>query len=179
MNAQIILDYVKAILTPQVIAGAVAFTVIFLFRREMRDLLLRVATIKLPGGAEVSAHQSLRVEKGVTDDVEPKPLPDDMNDAIRQAFEAERARASLWEYRYLNYFLVLPTQRVLDWLSKIQAPASFSLYDAVWIMAIPSVVERKAILQALSAHHLIQLENELVTITAKGREYIECRGQIP
>jgi hypothetical protein len=179
MNAQLILDYVKAILTSQVIAGTVALTFIFLFKKEIRDLLLRVATIKLPGGTEVSAHQSLRVEKGVTDDVESKPLPDDTNDVIRQAFEAERARASVWEYRYLNYFLVLPTQRVLDWLSKIQSPASFSLYDTVWIMAIPSVVERKAILEALAAHHLIQLEDELISITAKGRQYLGWRGQIP
>jgi hypothetical protein len=178
MNAQIILDYIKAILTPQVIAGTVALTVIFLFKKEIRDLLLRVATIKLPGGAEVSAHQSLRVEKGMTEDVELKPLPDDTNDAVRQAFEAERARAFFWEYRYLNYFLVLSTQRVLDWLSK-QSSVALRGYHNAWIMQIPSVVERNAILEALTVHQLIQLQNELISITPKGREYIGLRGQIP
>jgi hypothetical protein len=49
----------------------------------------------------------------------------------------------------------------------------------MWLPLIPSATERKAILSALENHHLIQLENGLVSVTPKGQEYIEWRGPLP
>jgi hypothetical protein len=187
MNAQIVLEYIKALLTSQVVAGTVALTIILIFKREIKDLLLRVATIKLPGGTEFSAPQASRIEEdsnqkklpaSASDGPDLKSLLSGTDDSVRAAFEAERARAYLWEYRYLNHFLAFHTQQVLDWLSQIQSPASLSLYDTVWLMAVPSTVERSAIIEALSAHYLIQIQDQLITVTPKGKEYIDWRGPI-
>ena len=46
--AQLILEYLKLLLSPQVIAGAVAFCVLALFRDDIKALLLRVAKMTPP-----------------------------------------------------------------------------------------------------------------------------------
>ena len=53
------------------------------------------------------------------------------------------------------------------------------LFDTVWMPAIPSPEERNAIINALQAHYLIQIENGLIEVSPKGREYIEWRGELP
>lgn len=86
----------------------------------------------------------------------------------------------LWEYRYLNYFLVRKTQLVLDWLTNFNQPVTANLYDSVWIPSIHNANERQIILNVLQAHHLIQIDQlGLIGLTAKGREYIEWRGALP
>jgi hypothetical protein len=110
-------------------------------------------------------------------------LPDTLDqkqlEEVRALFDAERARAYLWEYRYLNYFLALQTQHVLDWLASLPSRTSVMLLDTVWLPAIPSVEERRAIIDALQAHYLVQIENGLIEVSPKGREYIEWRGPLP
>jgi hypothetical protein len=90
-----------------------------------------------------------------------------------------KANAYLWEYRYLNYFLVYNTQLVLDWLYDQTAPISVIVADSVWIQKIPSSEERVVIIQALQQHHLVSVESEKLSITPKGREYVETRGRTP
>jgi hypothetical protein len=189
--AQLILDYIKAILSPQVIAGAVSFTLLALFRDDFKALMLRVAKIRLPGGTEVSTSQITKTEEAAEDKPAPKPpaadpppsLPASLNerelDEIKQLLDAERARSYLWEYRYLNYFLVYHTQQVLDWFASLPSQASLSLFDSAWLPLIPGADERRAVINALQAHHLIQLRGDLVEVTPKGREYIGWRGPLP
>ena len=190
--AQLILDYIKAILSPQVIAGAVGFTLLALFRNDFKALLLRVAKIRLPGGTEVSTSQIAKTEESRAEDKPaPKPpaadpppsLPSSLDerelDEVKELLEAERARAYLWEYRYLNYFLAYHTQQVLDWFASLSSPTSLSLFDSAWLPLIPGADERRAIIDALQAHHLIQLRRDLVEVTPKGREYIGWRGPLP
>ena len=188
--AQLILDYVKAILSPQVIAGAIGFTLLALFRNDFKALLLRVAKIRLPGGTEVSTSQIIKTEEAAEDKPAPKPpaadpppsLPSSLNerelDEVKQLLDAERARAYLWEYRYLNCFLVYHTQQVLDWFASLPSPASLALFDSAWLPLIPGADERRAVINALQAHLLIQLRGDLVEVTPKGREYIGWRGPL-
>lgn len=189
-TAKIILEYLKVILSPQIFWSAVALTFIFLFKNDIKALLLRVAKITLPGGTEVSTPQSAKIEE-----TENKPLPKLPEDNIpasllptlnknqleevKALLDAERVRAYLWEYRYLNYFLALQTQHVLDWLASLPNRTSCMLFDTVWMPAIPSSEERNAIINALQAHYLIQIENGLIEVSPKGREYIEWRGELP
>ncbi len=93
--------------------------------------------------------------------------------------QSERARAHLWEYRFLNRFLVLNTQRVLDWLAGLPDPPTFTMYDAWWQQVIPSAEQRRTIVQVLEEHNLIVMRGDLIEITPKGREYIEWRGPLP
>jgi hypothetical protein len=57
--AQLILEYFKVFLSPQVIAGSAVFTFFLLFRGDIKALLLRIAKIRFPGGAELSTPQSV------------------------------------------------------------------------------------------------------------------------
>jgi hypothetical protein len=188
-TAQLVLEYLKVLLSPQVVAGVVAFTVLFCFRNQIRAVFDRIK-IKFPGGTELSTSQATKI-----DETE-KPLPNPPKDAsanlplppnldqqqqkkVEELLQAERARSYLWEYRYLNYFLALHTQHVLDWIASLSSRTTFMLFDTIWLPAIPSAVERRAVITALQAHSLIQIENDLVEITPKGREYIQWRGPLP
>jgi hypothetical protein len=189
--AQLILEYLKVIFSAPVIAAVVAFTVLAIFREDIKALLLRFAKIRLPGGTEVSISQAAKLEEDPEKPL-PKPppsdpaalaLPSDLDrkqiEEVRQLLDAERARAYLWEYRYLNYFLAFHTQQVLDWFASLPNRTSMALFDSVWLPLIPSTDERRAIITALQAHYLILVQNELVEVTPKGREYIAWRGPLP
>ena len=188
---KLVLEYCKLILSPQVITGVVILIIIKVFVKDIRGLIGRLATIKFPGG-ELSTNQAEQ-GKGEPTDRKPPEIPSEsvidipptlsLNSEqvtqVRQLFEAERAKAYLWEYRYLNYFLVPHTQRVLDWLASIPQSTSVSFFDSFWQPLIPGAQERRAIISALEQHHLIQLTGELVEITPKGKEYIQWRGPLP
>ena len=57
-TSQLVLEYFKAFLSPQVMAGVVAFVLLALFRDDIKALFLRVAKIRFPGGAELLTPQS-------------------------------------------------------------------------------------------------------------------------
>ena len=188
-KAKLILEYLRVILSAQIVVGAIIATFLVLFRSEISSLLSRVASIKW-GRAELSAPQppsetssrNESVPPGEIADQQPPPLPADMDlssedrHRLEQAFLAERARAHLWEYRYLNYFLVPNTQRVLDWLASLPNSPTFTMYDAWWQFVIPSAEQRRIIVNVLEGHNLIFFTGELLEVTPKGREYIQWRG---
>ena len=189
--ALLVLEYLKVLLSPQMVVGVVGLTFFFLFREDIEALLRRIAKIQFPGGAEVSTLQSERQIK--EENVEQKPpsvltshlpgLPNDLTQQQRVAVEnilkAERATSYLWEYRYLNYFLVYGTQVVLDWLIGLSQPTTYSHFDATWLPTIPSANERGAIINALQAHHLVQVVDAVIKVTPKGEEYQQWRGELP
>ena len=62
-------------------------------------------------------------------------LPDvqptaEQQEALKKVFQAERAAARLWEYRYLNQFLAVSSQLVLDWVAGVGITAE-DAYDAL------------------------------------------------
>lgn len=189
--ANLILEYLKVLLTAPVLFFLVAVLFIKVFKEDIKALLLRIAKIKLPGGTEVSTSQSNQL---ATDEQKPAPnidnqvaiagLPADLAPQQRQAVEqlirSHIATAYIWEYRYLNYFLVRGTQLVLDWLIGLPQATTYMHYDSVWLPIIPSANERQAIINALQAHHLIQQDaSGMIIVSQKGREYQEWRGALP
>lgn len=126
---EILLEYLRVFLSSPVVIGVVAIVFIILFRTQIRGLIERVATIRGPG-VELTTTQSSKLTSEAS---RPDELPDVSAEAatvpasipltpeqqtqIQELFQAERATAFLWEYRYLNYFLVRHTQEVLDWLA--------------------------------------------------------------
>lgn len=190
--ANLVLEFLKVLLSPQIIAGIVGTVLIVVFREDIRALLRRDAKIRLPGGFELSTSQAARtseVGSSIPNPPEtPKKvpvslpqgvtLPPDQVEKVRQAFQAEQARASLWEYRYLNLFLVFRTQSVLDWLAALKDRATIGLFDTIWLPVIPDLNERKAVLQALQAHNLVELDGPLISVTPKGFHYLSFRGPL-
>lgn len=191
--ATIVLEYLKVLLSAQVMAGATVFAFFVLFREDIRGLFKRVAKVKFPGGGEFSTTQlekaseelSPRGEQPPAITTDPPKLPDNLVltpeqiKVVGEAFSAERARAALWEYRYLNYFLARHTQMALDWLASLPIRTTTSLFDTYWLPVIPSAEERRAIINALQAHYLIALTGEVIEVTPKGKEYLQWRGPLP
>jgi hypothetical protein len=117
---KLVLEYLKVILSPQLIAGGIALAILLLFRDDIKGLMRRIAKIRFPGGSELSTSQVERRSENVSAGEAKPPVPPaeqvtlpqnlsltpEQVEGIRQLFEAERAKAYLWEYRYLNYFLV-------------------------------------------------------------------------
>ena len=191
--ANLILEYLKVLLTAPVLFSLVAVLFVTLFREDIKALILRIAKIKLPGRTEVSIPQSYQLaaeeqkpapEPSVENQVALVGLPADLTpqqqSTVEQLIRSYIATAYIWEYRYLNYFLVRGTQLVLDWLIGLPQATTYMHYDSVWLPIIPSANERQAIINALQTHHLIQqLEHGMIVVTQKGREYQEWRGPLP
>ena len=124
--AELVLEYLKVFLSASVVFLVVITIFIITFKEDIKALFVRIAKITLPGGAEVLTPQSIRASE---EDNKPAPQPDntpvqglptDLTPAQQQATEqlirSHIATAYLWEYRYLNYFLVRGTQLVLNWI---------------------------------------------------------------
>lgn len=183
MDWALILEYLKVILSVQMVTGIIIIVFLWMYNDEVKALLSRL--IKLPGGVELSTPQleKVKTEKPMTDKVSSEPQsaapPSPAQDeTFKKLYDAERARAYFWEYSYLNYFLVAATQRTLDFLAASTAPLSVALYDSLLTPLVPESAERKAILSALERHLLVTIENDLINVTPKGREYMEWRGKV-
>jgi hypothetical protein len=187
------LEYLKVFLSGQVVIGIVVIVFIAKFKAEIRGLLDRIATIKFPGGELTTSQIAREREELPSTGSQPQPLREPAVVApnstpvsievhaanLEQQVSAERARAALWEYRYLNYFLARGTQVVLDWLAGLPVNTTVSMFDSFWLPVIPAVVERKAIIDALQAHWLILIDNDVIEVSPKGREYLAWRGPLP
>ena len=188
--AKLVIEYLKVLLSAPPLFSVVAIIFIFIFREDLKALILRIAKIKLPGGTEVSTPQSNQLavedkpapEHTVNEQVPVTGLPADLTPqqrtAVEQLIRLHIATSYVWEYRYLNYFLARGTQHVLDWLIGQQS-TTYAHFESVWIPIIPSANERQAIITALQAHHLTQQKDfGLIVVTQKGCEYAEWRGPL-
>jgi hypothetical protein len=187
--AEMVLEYLKVFLSPQIVWGIVLLVFLWLFKDDVCALMLRIAKIKLPGGSEILATQSGMENKESSpkkgpppEPQEPKLSPENLTltpkqvQEIKAVFDAERNRATFWEYEYLNLYLVPNTQKVLEWLAKLPQPTTIALADNLWSPLIPQVSERRAILEALESHYLVQrTAGDLLEVTPKGHEYLKVR----
>jgi hypothetical protein len=116
VNQTMVLDYLKVLLTWPVIGGSLIATFLLLFRAQIQSLINRTGRIKFPGG-EFSTSQQEKIEE-VGGRTQPGPItpatpsPPELGGMhltkgdlaeIQAYFQAERATARIWEYRYLNY----------------------------------------------------------------------------
>ena len=185
------IEFLKIILSTQAVTGASCLTFIFVFKKEIKSYIDRIAKVKTPGGGEVSTpQQDKKTEKEFIDNSAPldpakedEKIPSTLNDTeleqVKDLLSAERTRAYIWEYNYLNYFLVPTTQHILDWLSACTTPVSTSLFHTFWTPIVSKPTERDTILSVLENHYLIIIENDLIAVSPKGEEYIGFRGKMP
>ena len=186
---ELALEYAKLLLSGPPVFALTAVALIWYFNEEMRALLTRVARITLPGGAQIDTPQSkppnpeekpLKTEEVEASEV-PTGLTPDQEAAFTEALNTQKITATLWEYRYLNYFLARGTQILLDWLIGSTQPITCTYYDSFFLPIVPSAHERQAMLGALESHRLIAVDRKssLITVTAKGQDYHEWRGTLP
>lgn len=173
-----ILEYLKVILSVQMVVAVTVVLFIKVYKSEIKSLLERL--VKLPGGIELSTPQLAKssTEQPLEDKSSMEPQSssvtpqNDQVETLTSLYKAERSRAYYWEYSYLNYYLAVNTQRVLDWIAAWTSPLSTDLFNTLWMPFVTDIKERQAIINALETHNLIEINNNLITITPKGREYL-------
>jgi hypothetical protein len=189
---QVLLEYLRILLQWPPIAGLVAVVFLTTYRHQVRALLSGATKIRLPGGSEVTITQAERKETALLPASPATGLPEAPVPALPQSIQlspaelkeienvlrAYRAEAYLWEYRYLNFFLVRHTKEALDWLAGVPQPSTVRAFEAFWIDRIADPTERAAVLAALGNHHLVDRTDDIIRITEKGREYIRWRGPL-
>lgn len=185
--AELVLEYLKALLTWPVMGLTVFLTFLLLFRAELSGLIERIENARFPGGTEFSTPQKHNLEmereerKPPSQDEDHSPNLADILDSEQIKVVEDRLKhldslAKYWEYNYLNLFLVPNSQRVLDWFVGTGNPVPKQTFHSVWSTIIHSEKERKAILQALGNHHLIyEDDEERLFLTPKGQEYHALR----
>ena len=67
----------------------------------------------------------------------------------------------------------------LDWFAGRSAPTTFAVYDSWWSSLVVATHERFARVAVLKSHYLLIDSNGLLTVSEKGREYLEWRGPLP
>jgi hypothetical protein len=189
--AKLVLEFARVLLAWPVITLIFGVVFLRLFKPQIGSALARILSVRLPGGGELLMSEqqaSVNVLTASTDasagaapgqpTIPPAPTAPQLpagGDNVEQRVQTERQRAQLWEYRFLNLYLVPRTQVVLDWLAS-QPPMGLHTYEA-WLMgSVPSPTERLAVLDALLNHHLVEMRDNLITVTHKGREYMQWRG---
>jgi len=176
----VLLEYLKALVTWPV----AAVVIVVILRQPLARLIERVVSVKMPG-VLLDARQQLETpgEKPVPQTPAPA-LPAGIHltpvqqQELVKVFQAERAAARMWEYRYLNHFLAFSTQLVLNWFLTFQVTTE-DAYHAYWYQLIPDVNQRKIILQVLAGHLLVEADGPALRMTDKGKEYAAWRGPLP
>lgn len=184
-TSEIVLEYFKLFLSWPASAVAITIIVIWNFKDSISTWLINLkieykdATLSSQKHLNTLDRDSDEFKKDVIIQKEAKSdhinLPESTegkNDLIVQW----RASAYLWEYRYLNYYLVKHTHEVLDWFYGLKEPIAYFVFDTAFRIQIPAPSERSAVISALEQHYLIEKSNEHFSITPKGKEYIENMG---
>lgn len=182
VNWNLILEFTKVFVSWPMLIGILGILSVFIFKKQIGNLIDRIDKAKFPGGSintpqkenlELSEPNKIYADPK-SEEIEPKieklELDAEQIEEIKKILEAEQAAARIWEYRYLNYFLATNSQFVLNWIIS-HSPVTFNIYDTAWMHLIPSAEERKAIIEALSKHHLINCSGSYITVTPKGVEY--------
>jgi hypothetical protein len=174
-----IIELLKMLLSTQVIFGGLILYFLLTYKSNLKKLFSSISTIKLPGGTELSTQQLNREEDKKEVILDKNPDIDSYDKKkLQELYNTERARAYLWEYNYLNFFLVRNSQNILDWFYALDKGTSYSLYDSTWLNAVPNPNEREIIFNVLINHHLIIKNKEIIHISEKGKEYVEWRGEL-
>ncbi len=102
------------------------------------------------------------------------------NEALKELVQQYRAGAYIWEYRYLNLFLVYNSKRVLTWLVDYGKAISIEVAAGIWSNQLPTD-QRDIIVEVLRSHSLIIVDIKQGTLeaTPKGKEFVDFIGRVP
>lgn len=184
----LILEFCKVILAWPVCTVLIILFLSIYFKDPITKWLSRLkieyggATLTSQQPTEISSGANLpspSVPKADTNDEFVRSLETKNIDELKELIVQWRANAYIWEYQYLNRFLVYNSRKVLCWFYDINRSLNIELVDAFWKTQIPDTDELGAILTALKNHYLVEFYSGQISITPKGREYIEHFGRVP
>src|SRR5437868_8818452 len=151
LDWKILLDYLRVFLSWPPVVGVLVVCSLRLFHKEFGELIERIRDVKTPIGSltmqqpadsqvPLPPPDAPQVEGEAQLIPEPEPAPgagagaaevEIQIDALQATIQhlegrvsAVEAQALYWQYTYLNYFLIQPTQDILQWLSNLGRPAT-------------------------------------------------------
>jgi len=182
VNWEMILKYIIVFLSWPFIALVIIVFICSKFKGPISNWLVNLKVQY--GDAIISSSQSVEpVRSGVLQETQSKPKDgptlylesistNDSNELKRMIINW-RENAYIWEYKYLNFFLVPHTKEVLYWLYNTTS-SRFETYNNIFSGKIPDLAERTAVIKALESHFMIKpIENGVLEISDKGKEYTE------
>lgn len=199
---QIVRDYLALLASWPIIVGILGFYFLSRFSVPISSFIDRMHSLKAPG-IEFSSEDQLRKsesDRGVQEAVEKAAEPGDIRDTsvnreqIRQIINeftgqndqietlkniASRAldRAEVFEFAYLNLFLVPNSKIALMVLNRQDTPKVIFLSQMqVSDQVDDPVKERHAILGALVGNGLVEDNGTMLKITEKGRRFLDSVG---
>ena len=182
------LQYLKVVTSPQLIIGVVAVIFFRTFPKQIGALIDRIIKIGIAGASlDVSQPAPLTAKEfeyapatqpAVTLVKEPDSATEFKVLKLTAELNTVKEESEKWEFNFLNYFLVLHTQQVLDWLIYLARPTTFSSFESAWGLLLPNPVERLAVITALTAYGLVLREGDTLTVTDKARRFVAWRGPL-
>lgn len=168
-----VLEYFKLFISWPFLSAVCFIIAIFLFKEAIQTWLKSMKidykdlSVYSQSNKKITEEEK-RVEK------EPSPPQDNMDKSkLVEVGTQWKSLAYYWEYRYLGYYLVPHTKDVLKLLYDANSEFLLNVLDVVMCKTIPEARERIAVVDALQQHYLIQIQDNMVSITEKGKEYIE------
>ncbi len=152
----------------------------FIFKRPISDLILKLSSVT---AKYKDTSVKIESQKGIEDLKIPYNEADILSKTADRKLDDEELKDiiqtlikgnKLWEFKYLDYFLVPTTKETLHCFYR--SKESISYYDNSKFPPRISMKEKNIIISVLLKHDLVKLENTskgLFSITDKGREYIE------
>ena len=199
----IVLEYLKVFLAWPVLGSAAIVLIIWWLRKPL-DHLLRNISVRMPGGVEIQAQQARPDEaekegpETITLDAEQQQalhifiqnlqdklkLNAEQRDALERAAQEEIERvwgiARFWEFMYLGRYLVPHTQQVLLYVHNQQGQITREFLCTLWPrFNFGTEGEREAVLNALQTSGLLDQSGNILSVTDKGRSFLQFAGLIP
>ena len=168
------------------------------FRASLEYFLRSIASVRLPGGAEILTQPPAPPKEEANADT----AYDDLSGAQRKLVNellaklaVQRARAEsrqeqseqtvrqlqwaalYWEFMYLSKFLVPKTQVLLRMLCNVQPPLTKTAFNLQWpSWQAGDLTEREAVFSALTTTGLVAEENSILKVTPKGDAFLQFLG---
>ncbi len=174
----------------------IAFTFGATFREQISIFIRNISGIRFPGGTEIlSQVKKYPAEaKEVGEEVEEREskirvLSEELESSFEELesslldkekletlLQLKDAQAAFWEFRYLDLHLVYNTKHVLVWFSRTNAITRAQFHSLWSAPFIQEYSERNAIIEALLSYQLVIEATGFISITDKGRRYIQYAG---
>ncbi|OGC69322.1 hypothetical protein A2415_03025 [candidate division WWE3 bacterium RIFOXYC1_FULL_39_7] len=150
-----------------------------IFREEIAELIPRIKKVNLPGGSSLEQTQATD-GKDIDDSAEVKALLTQTkaeNEAFKEVVTQQNQtllelidRLNLFEFNYLDTFLVLKTKAILLDLYKIGAIKKSDFFEKYPVI---STIEKEAVLKALKDAFLLIENNDILHVTPRGELYLQ------
>lgn len=98
---------------------------------------------------------------------------------ISGRLQQKEMEANFWRFLYMSVYFAPVTHAVLRWIAAHTGRTPKDYYHAVWARAVPSQLEREAILNALIQTQAVEDMGDAIDVTELGSRYLLFLSGLP